>query len=79
MDLVRERLRREMPQLSTYFQTGGLVDAILNLGMPAPLDIQVGGMDMQATHAIAMEIAQKARSLPGVSDVWYRKTSTIRH
>jgi hydrophobic/amphiphilic exporter-1 (mainly G- bacteria), HAE1 family len=69
MDLVRDRLRREMPQLSTYFQTGGLVDAILNLGMPAPLDIQVNGMDMEATHSLALDIAQKARALPGVSDV----------
>ena len=30
------RLERELPQVSAYFQTGGLVDAILNLGMPAP-------------------------------------------
>jgi hydrophobic/amphiphilic exporter-1 (mainly G- bacteria), HAE1 family len=69
MDRVRERLGREMPQLSAYFQTGGLVDAILNLGMPAPLDIQVSGMDMESSHAVATEIAQKARALPGVSDV----------
>jgi multidrug efflux pump subunit AcrB len=37
--------------------------------MPAPLDIQVSGMDMNAAHQIAIEIAQKARALPGVSDV----------
>src|SRR5207302_1423240 len=43
MNRVRRRLRNELPQLSAYFQTGGLVDAILNLGMPAPMDIQVTG------------------------------------
>ena len=69
MRRVRERLERELPQLNAYFQTGGLVDAILNLGMPAPLDIQVSGMDMNAAHQIAIEIAQKVRALPGVSDV----------
>ncbi len=69
MDLVRTRLRRELPQLSAYFQTGGLVDAILNQGMPAPLDIQVSGMDMKGAHEIATRIAQQARALPGVSDV----------
>jgi hydrophobic/amphiphilic exporter-1 (mainly G- bacteria), HAE1 family len=69
MRLVRERLQRDLPQLSAYFQTGGLVDAVLNLGLPAPLDIQVSGMDMGATHRAATEIAQRARALPGVSDV----------
>jgi HAE1 family hydrophobic/amphiphilic exporter-1 len=69
MKRVRERLQHDLPQLNAYFQTGGLVDAILNLGMPAPLDIQVSGMDMNAAHRIAIEIAQKARALQGVSDV----------
>ena len=69
MNLVRERLRRELPQVSAYFQTGGLVDAILNQGMPAPLDIQVSGMDLKGAHDIASQIAQQVRALPGVSDV----------
>jgi multidrug efflux pump subunit AcrB len=69
MDLVRAKLRKEMPQVAAYFQTGGLVDAILNLGMPAPLDIQVTGMNMENTHQIATDLARKFRALPGVSDV----------
>ncbi len=69
MDRVRARLQRELPQVSAYFQTGGLVDAILNLGLPAPLDVQVRGMNLEATHQTAMEIARKVRALPGVSDV----------
>ena len=69
MDLVRARLKKDLPQVTAYFQTGGLVDAILNLGMPAPLDIQVTGNDMDSTHKIAADIAQKAKALPGVSDV----------
>ena len=69
MDLVRARLRKEVPQVAAYFQTGGLVDAILNLGLPAPLDVQVTGMDMDKAHEIAMDIARKTRALPGVSDV----------
>jgi multidrug efflux pump subunit AcrB len=69
MDLVRARLRKEVPEVTAYFQTGGLVDAILNLGLPAPLDIQVVGFDMHKTHEIATDIARKAGALPGVSDV----------
>jgi HAE1 family hydrophobic/amphiphilic exporter-1 len=69
MDQVRARLRRQLPQVSAYFQTGGLVDAIVNQGMPAPVDIQVSCMDMNAAHAIATQIARQARELPGVGDV----------
>ena len=69
MDRVRARLRRDLPQVSAYFQTGGLVDAILNQGVPAPFDIQVSGQDMQADHEIAAQIAKQASALAGVSDV----------
>jgi multidrug efflux pump subunit AcrB len=69
MDLVRARLKRDMPQVTAYFQTGGLVDAILNQGVPAPLDIQISGMDMDSDHEIAAQIAKQASALPGVSDV----------
>ncbi len=69
MNLVRARLRQDLPQVSAYFQTGGLADAILNQGMPAPLDIQVSGMDMKGDHEIATRIAQQVRALPGVGDV----------
>jgi hydrophobic/amphiphilic exporter-1 (mainly G- bacteria), HAE1 family len=69
MDRVRARLRRDLPQVGAYFQTGGLVDAIVNQGMPAPVDIQVGSTDMNAAHAIATQIARQARALPGVGDV----------
>ena len=69
MNRVRERLRKELPQLAAYFQTGGLVDAILNLGLPAPLNIQVTGSNLEKAHEVAIEIARKTRALPGVSDV----------
>ena len=69
MNLVRAKLRSDLPQLDAYFQTGGLVDAVLNLGMPAPLDIQVSGSNLEEAHKTAVEIAQQARALAGVSDV----------
>ncbi len=69
MNQVREQLREKLPQVTAYFQTGGLVDAIINQGALAPVDVQVTGNDLKATHAIATEIAQQARALPGVSDV----------
>jgi multidrug efflux pump subunit AcrB len=69
MNRVRTRLRREVPRVSAYFQTGGLVDAIINQGVPAPLDIQVSAPQMAGAHAVAAQIAQQVRAVPGVSDV----------
>jgi len=69
MNRVRKRLRDELPEVTSYFQSGGLVDAVLNLGLPAPIDIQVSGADLETTAAVAADIAGQVRRLRGVSDV----------
>src|ERR1700722_16401912 len=69
MDRLRRRLRTDMPELSAYFQRGGLVDAVVNQGLPAPFDIQVSDNDSHEAHQIAEEIAQKLRGSRGVSDI----------
>ena len=69
MRRVRARLNRDLPELTTYFQSGGLVDAVLNMGMPAPVDVQVSGSDLKKSYAVAAQIAAQARRLPSVSDV----------
>ncbi len=69
MNLVRSKLRDDLPELSTYFQTGGLVDAVVNLGLPAPIDIQVGGNNMKEAFATATKLADSIKKLNSVSDV----------
>jgi HAE1 family hydrophobic/amphiphilic exporter-1 len=69
MNRVRRALGEDLPQLSAYFQSGGLVDSVLNLGLPAPIDVQVSGMDLDKTYAIAAQIGNRVRRLKGVSDV----------
>jgi len=69
MRRVRERLSQDLPQLSAYFQSGGLVDSVLNMGMPAPIDVQVSGSDLKQDYAVASQIAAQVRRLPDVSDV----------
>jgi multidrug efflux pump subunit AcrB len=66
---VRQRIRRELPQVSAYIQTGGLVDSIINLGFPAPIDIQVSGSNLEASHRVADQIVHELNGLPSVSDV----------
>jgi multidrug efflux pump subunit AcrB len=69
MQRVREQLNRRLPQLNTYFQSGGLADAVINLGLPAPLDVQISGNDLKQVYATASGIAARVRQLRGASDV----------
>ena len=64
MRRVRAQLQKKLPQITAYFQSGGLVDAVLNLGLPAPIDIQVSGSDMLAAHEVASKLASQAKQLP---------------
>jgi multidrug efflux pump subunit AcrB len=69
MARVRTAAAREMPELSTYFQSGGLVDAVLNLGLPAPIDVKISGSSLKDDYAVAQQVAAAARKLSGVSDI----------
>jgi multidrug efflux pump subunit AcrB len=69
MKRVRAKLASDLPEVQTYFQSGGLVDSIVNQGLPAPFDIQVSSNNMEGGYAVAQQLAQKLRALRGVSDV----------
>ena len=69
MRRVRRKLSQDLPSLTTYFQAGGLVDSVINQGLPAPIDIQVSGNDMEQSFNVATQIAAKVKGLRNVSDV----------
>ena len=68
MARVRRRLRREIPDVQAFFQTGGLVDSVVNQGKPAPFDIRISTMNLKQGYAVAQQIASKVRGLSLVSD-----------
>jgi multidrug efflux pump subunit AcrB len=70
MDRVRSALLKETPELTAYLQSGGLVDAVLNQGIPAPIDVQVSANDLNSANAVAEEIRSKAAQIPGVADAF---------
>ena len=69
MRRVRRKLSEDLPELDTYFQAGGLVDSVINLGLPAPIDVQVRGNDLNGAYRVAANIAREIRSRKGVSSV----------
>jgi len=70
IDRVRTAMQKELPELSAYFQTGGLVDAILNQGLPAPIDVQVSSSDLTEAAKIAAKIRDQVSRIPGVADTY---------
>ncbi len=70
MRRVQAELSRQIPELSTYFQAGGLVDGVINQGLPAPIDVQIGSNDMDSAYALAGQMATKIRAMPGVANTY---------
>jgi multidrug efflux pump subunit AcrB len=70
MDRVRKRLGEQIPEATAYFQSGGLVDAVLSLGMAAPIDVQVAGSNLKADYATASVLATQIRRIKNVSDAY---------
>jgi multidrug efflux pump subunit AcrB len=70
MERVRHRLATEMPEATAYFQSGGLVDAVLGLGMPAPIDVQVSGSNLAAAYGVARQFAARIAKVKNVGGVY---------
>lgn len=66
---LRRELPGRFPHLTFFFQPADIVSQILNFGLPAPIDIQIAGLDRTANYEMAMEIAGRIRQIRGVQDV----------
>jgi multidrug efflux pump subunit AcrB len=70
MDDVRQRIEQVFPDVRTFFQSGSMVDATLNMGMPAPIDVQITGRNLEQDYQLAQQFATKIRALSGVDEVY---------
>ncbi len=66
---LRELLPQRFPGVEFFFQPADIVTQILNFGLPAPIDVQIVGNDMDTSYAIGQQIANKMRHIPGAADV----------
>ncbi len=70
MDRVQNAIARQFPEVRTFVQTGSMVDATLNSGMPAPIDVQVTGRNSRQDYQLAQELGSQIRKLPGVGEIY---------
>jgi multidrug efflux pump subunit AcrB len=69
MRALRRRLPQEFPGVAFYFVPADIVTQILNFGLPAPIDVQIEGTDIQGNRQIANKILDELRQVPGLTDL----------
>jgi len=69
MERIRRELPDEFPGSNLYFQPADIVSQVLNFGLPAPIDIQIEGPDVEESFGVARELAKRIRAVPGATDV----------
>jgi multidrug efflux pump subunit AcrB len=72
VDAYRARLRNELPKLfpgTTFtFLPGDITAKILNFGLPAPIDVQIIGRNLQDDVVYAEHVLAAIRHIPGIAD-----------
>ncbi len=68
LEALREKLPRMFPGTTFAFLPADIVSQILNFGLPAPIDVQVIGHDIEADRAYTDKIFTKIANVTGVAD-----------
>ena len=73
--LLRKKLTAIYPSTQFAFLPADMIGQILNFGLPAPIDIQIIGDNVQANHEFANLLLQKLRSVAGAVDLHVHQSS----
>jgi hypothetical protein len=66
---LRLTLPKEFPGVSFAFLPADMVGHILNFGLPAPIDVQVVGNDLEGNQRFANALLFKMRDVSGTADL----------
>jgi multidrug efflux pump subunit AcrB len=65
---LRRKLPAEFPRTTFYMLPADITTQILNFGLPAPVDIQIDGADVESNRAVADKMLEQIRHVPGITD-----------
>jgi CzcA family heavy metal efflux pump len=68
-DRIRTALEAQFPNVISYFQAADIVSQVLNFGLPAAIDAQINGNDLDKDYQIAARLADRMQRIPGVTDL----------
>jgi hydrophobic/amphiphilic exporter-1 (mainly G- bacteria), HAE1 family len=70
MQRLSEVLPERIPELQAFFSSGSIIDAVLNFGAPAPINVQISGQDYVSTFRFARQVQNQIRGLPEVAETY---------
>jgi len=65
---LRSTIPGEYPGATFYFLPADIVTQVLNFGLPAPIDVQIDGTDIEDNRAVADRMLEEIRRVPGIVD-----------
>ncbi len=71
---LRLKLARAFPGVTFYFLPSDMVTQILNFGLPAPIDIQVVGNNLEANRQFADKLLARVKNVSGTTDLRIQQT-----
>jgi multidrug efflux pump subunit AcrB len=66
---LREELPKRFPDCTFYFQPADITSQILDFGLPAPIDVQVVGVNRAGNLAVAQKLREAMKGISGIADV----------
>jgi multidrug efflux pump subunit AcrB len=67
--LLRKRLNEKFPDMAFFFEPANITNQILSFGLPAPIDLQVVGRDINNNYKLAEKLTARIAGIPGTTDV----------
>ena len=68
MKLVQKPGSVKFPGATFYFLPADIVTQVLNFGLPAPVDIQIEGSDIEGNREVASRMLHDIERVPGIAD-----------
>ncbi|HEX4415414.1 MAG TPA: efflux RND transporter permease subunit, partial [Lacipirellulaceae bacterium] len=69
VEALRNELNHKFPNCTIYFEPADITSQILNFGLPAPIDVQVVGVNRAENAKVANKLRQQLATIPGIADV----------
>jgi multidrug efflux pump subunit AcrB len=69
VDRLDATLPKAFPGVSFSFLPADMVSQILNFGLPAPIDVQIVGNDLNGNRAVANRLLRELAAVPGLTDL----------
>ncbi|MGH7814209.1 MAG: efflux RND transporter permease subunit [Candidatus Binataceae bacterium] len=75
MNELQRLLPEKLPQIEAFFSSGSIIDSVLNLGLAAPIDVQLSGQSYRPLFSAAEKIEDRLRGLPEVKQTFIPERS----